>query len=119
MIRCIALLFSVLLFSCNKNKEDIGSELYIRVENQSSVVLEDIRINNDSWGTLSPGESSGYQRLNGKIFTPFAQAIISGQATMMGTLVCGTPMPEPMASGRYTFRIIPAVGYYNIIALRD
>lgn len=119
MTRCVALLLTLLLFSCSKNKENVGSELYIRIENQSSVVLENIQINSDSWGTLSPGERSGYQRLSGKIYSPYGQATIAGQPTMMGNLVCGTPMPEPMASGRYTFKVIPASGYYTIIASRD
>ena len=119
MTRCFTFLLTIFLFSCSKNRDEAGSEIYIRVENQSAVVIENIQINTGTWGTLPPGARTDYQRLDGKIYSPYGQATIGGQATMLGTLVCGTPMPEPMASGRYTFKVIPATGYYTIVAVKE
>lgn len=90
----------VVLISCTKDTTS-GTEVQIRLANNSSVAFEDATFNGENFGDLAPNEKSEYRT--------FEKAYAYGAVSMT---IAGEPYgwfpidyvgEEPLSSGKYTF----------------
>jgi hypothetical protein len=110
-------LSAVLIFSaCSREKEESTGEVWVRIENATNSAIEDVSIEIQNYGNLVSGAVTEYSQINFPIYAPYCSFMIGKQAFRAGWGVCGTPLPPPMSSGYYTFKVVnsPTPGYYTI-----
>jgi hypothetical protein len=116
----IILLLVALLTGCSKSQDrDANGEVFIRFENETAQQLDNVKIGNTSWGNLAPGNRTEYRKLDIPIYSAACQLTQNGTEMVVGTMVCGTPMPAPISDGYYTFKFNELAGYLDIKAIKD
>ena len=104
------------LASCSKNEGDKAPGVWIRLENKTSITLEAARVGDAVYGDVETSTVTDYQLVTTPIYAGYCSFEIEGQQTGAGYGICGTPpLPPPLKSGYYTFRVVPAQGYFTVI----
>jgi len=113
LVIAVSILF---LASCSKNENDNASAVWIRIENKTSVVLESARVGDAVYGNVGSTSVSDYRQVTTPVYAGFCTFEIGGQITNAGYGICGTPpLPPPLKNGYYTFRVVPAQGYFTVV----
>jgi len=107
MKRIYALMpFFVLVFGCSKEKNEIDSgEVWVRLENATSFILERANVGAISYGDVMAGDKTEYKLVKDPVYSGYCGFMIEGIQSAAGYLTCGTPMPPPFEPGYYTFKV--------------
>lgn len=109
------LLFSFLLSACGKNKKESVNNVWIRIENRTSILLEDARIGNAEFGNVETGRLTEYYLVGTPIYAGYCKFKINNQESGAGYGVCGSPLPPAFEPGYYTFKVEPtSQGYFTV-----
>jgi hypothetical protein len=91
---------------CDEILVDVGP-VEVRVHNASAGIMEDVIIHfpeeSAEYGTLAPGEASGYRTVELAYRIASVALTIDGEAR--GLQVIDYVGEEPLAGGRYTYRL--------------
>ncbi|MFN8289009.1 MAG: hypothetical protein U0U70_02010 [Chitinophagaceae bacterium] len=110
-------LFAAFFFiACNKKSDPPQNDVWIRLQNESGIVLEDASVGNTPYGLVTTGQVTGYKKMDLPVYSGYCGFKTGGQFMGAGVLVCGTPPPAAFDPGYYTFKVLPAVnGYYDLV----
>ncbi len=119
----IVLTAALLLQACSKDKTkgDPGAVM-VRIKNNTSASLADVHVADAVYGNLLPIAKTEYKTVETPIYAGICSFTVGGVTTTAGYGICGTPpMPPPLATGYYTFHIIPAsvAGQYTVEVEKD
>lgn len=110
------------LQACSKDKAkgDPGTVM-VRIINNTTSPLTDVYVADAVYGNLLPKGKTEYKTVQTPIYAGICSFTAGGVATTAGYGICGTPpMPPPLATGYYTFRITSfAAGQYSLELERD
>jgi hypothetical protein len=94
----LTLFCSFLLGACSKSN-NVTSDVWLRIENATSIALEDIKVGNTGYGNAAAGEITGYIRMSEPVYAGYCIFQIQGRQSGAGYGICGTPMPPPFEPG--------------------
>jgi hypothetical protein len=118
MKSALILLMGITIFaaSCSKSSETETNEVWIRVENATSILMNEIKISDVQYNNLNSSSTSDYKLISFPIYAANCSFKVNGQDAWAGYLVCGTPMPPSMEPGYYTFKVgnTTTPNYYSI-----
>jgi hypothetical protein len=115
----ISLLSAVILAGCRKSKNDAASGVWVRIENQVNLLLENAKVGNTVYGNLAPGTLTEYNKINELIYAGYCIFNINSQQSGAGYGVCGSPPPPPFENGYYTFKIKSGnQGYFELEVIK-
>jgi hypothetical protein len=110
----------VLASSCHKSNDATSGEVWIRIENNTSVSMNDIKIGDAAYNNLTPQSTTEYKLISFPIYAAFCNFKVNGQDAWSGFLVCGTPPPPSLEQGYYTFKIgsTTTPNYYSMEVIK-
>lgn len=109
------LLCGFLFSACSKNKNDSVNDVWVRLENQTSILLEDARVGNAGYGNVETGRRTEYYLVSTPIYAGYCNFRINNQESGAGYGVCGSPLPPAFEPGYYTFKVEPtSQGYFTV-----
>jgi hypothetical protein len=119
MKRIYALMpFFILVFGCSKEKDEIDSgEVWVRLENATSFILERATVGTISYGDVVPGEKTEYKLVKDPVYSGYCSFMIERMQSAAGYGICGTPMPPPFEPGYYTFIVESSGTAFNTLAV--
>lgn len=117
-LACTLLVYILLFSACKKNNQANG-KVNIRIENGTTLLLEDVKIADKVYGNIITGSTSGYAVITTPIYAGYCNFKINNQDVFAGYGVCGTPPPPAFAPGYYTFKVETALGYFSVVVTRD
>lgn len=102
-------LFIVALYSCKKSEP---SGVMISIENNTNFTLESAQLiydtTNYNYGTILPGQATGYIFFKSMPDTPAARADSANKKIIAGHFIPPNSYPTPiLANGKYTLQIFP------------
>ena len=100
------ILYFILVFGCSKEKNKIDSgEVWVRLENVTSFILERATVGSISYGNVMVGEKTEYKLVKEPVYSGYCAFMKEGMQSGAGYGICGTPMPPPFDPGYYTFKV--------------
>lgn len=110
------LIVTVVFTSCHKETTPPLTDVWIRIENNSGIILEDASVANIPYGTIAGSQVTDYKKMNLPVYSGYCSFSEGGQQKGAGYLVCGTPPPLPFDPGYYTFKVMPvANGFHDLV----
>lgn len=117
MKRFLSLLVAIVVItSCHKQITPLSEDVWIRLENNSGIILEDAVVANIPYGTVATGQITEYKKMNLPVYSGYCSFSEGGQPKGAGYLVCGSPPPPKFEPGYYTYKVMPLVnGFHKLI----
>jgi hypothetical protein len=102
MRKLLICLLACFALACEKGEMDA---VMVKIVNETSATMENVKIGEVSYGNIEPGNSSGYREITLPIYFANCQFTWLGNAQWPGHIYgfCGSPMPEPIKPGYYTY----------------
>ena len=108
------LMTATIFSSCNHNDAPVN-DVWVRIENNAGVSLENTTIGAVTYGDIVAGSTTGYKELTEPIYAGYCNFKLNGQTMFAGFGVCGSPLPPPLAPGHYNFKVNAAPpGYFTL-----
>lgn len=109
MSRTVLFVFIIILFSnCSKERQNqqVPEGIWVKIENRSGLKFENASIGTlTNFGDVDNGESTEYKKADEPVYSIMCLLTINDKVIMVGTGICGTPMPPPLSPGFYTMKI--------------
>jgi hypothetical protein len=110
------LLSSLVLVSCSKSNTEESQDVWIRLENKTTVALEDMKVGEVPYGNLVVDGITEYKIITQPLYAPTCQFSKNGDPINIAVWLCGTPpLPPTIQPGYYTFTIEINTSGYPII----
>lgn len=97
--------FTIMAVSCNKSNEQTTTDVWVRIENRTGNLMNEIKVGDVFYNNLNSQSKSDYKLISLPIYAANCSFKVNGQDAWAGVLVCGSPMPPPFEPGYYTFKV--------------
>jgi hypothetical protein len=102
MRKLLICLLACFALSCKKGELDA---VMVKIVNETSAMMENVKIGDISYGNIEPGNSAGYLEITFPMYAPNCQFSWLGAAQWPAHGYCGSPEPTPIGPGYYTYTI--------------
>lgn len=118
MTKLLLLASSFILIAIGCTKENVGEKnsngVFVRVKNSSGQSFDNGQVGTTEYGLIAANSTTDYKEITTPVYAIGCLLTDNEQSFYAGMLVCGTPMPAPVAAGYYTLELKPLTtdGYY-------
>ena len=103
LLRVIILCIGVM--ACGKDDVQSPHSVQIRIVNNTSAIVSDALLGNQSYGIVLPGQSSAYHSFDSLVYAPALRFYDHDSLIQLSIGFCGTPMPSYLQNGRYIYTL--------------